>query len=253
MHLVYKHLGETPLMCLECIRHEKGISADVPMTYAGRLDPMAEGLMIILVGDECKEKEKYTGLDKTYEFEILIGFETDTYDLLGLVTNTNPVRPDLTGDSLFHLVRSGLTGFIGVQEQSYPAYSSKTVDGKQLHTYAREGTIVESPTHEIEIYNLQCTSTMMLKKDELKKQIQERIGNVVGDFRQEEIIKKWQEVLAQSTQTEFQILSCVVDCGSGTYVRQLVHDIGEKLGMPCVTYSIKRIKAGEYQMVSEKL
>ena len=58
MYLTYKNIGETPLECLERIRLEYGKPKDIPMTYAGRLDPMAEGLLIILVGDDCKDKEK---------------------------------------------------------------------------------------------------------------------------------------------------------------------------------------------------
>jgi tRNA U55 pseudouridine synthase TruB len=69
---------------------------------------------------------------------------------------------------------------------------------------------------------------------------------VKGDFRQEEIIKRWQEVFKDSDQKEYLILSCVVECSSGTYVRQLVADLSEKIGIPLVTYSIKRTRVGEY-------
>ena len=82
--IAYKNIGETPLECLERHRKERSIDKDIPMTYAGRLDPMAEGLMILLVGEECKNKDKYLGLDKTYEFKILVGFSTDTYVFLSL-------------------------------------------------------------------------------------------------------------------------------------------------------------------------
>ena len=53
------------------------------MTYAGRLDPMASGLLIVLAGEETKNKEKYLNLDKEYLFEVLFGFKTVTYDFLG--------------------------------------------------------------------------------------------------------------------------------------------------------------------------
>jgi tRNA U55 pseudouridine synthase TruB len=86
---IYKKLGETPLEALERTRTEHSIAADVPMTYAGRLDPLVEGQMIILIGEECKNKDAYTKLGKTYEFEILSGVSTDTYDLLGLVTDSD--------------------------------------------------------------------------------------------------------------------------------------------------------------------
>jgi tRNA pseudouridine55 synthase len=95
MITVYKNLGETPLQCLERYRLEAGIEAGVPMTYAGRLDPMAEGDMIILVGEECKGKDKFLPLRKEYEMEVLLGVETDTYDLLGIFQKENEVT-DIT-------------------------------------------------------------------------------------------------------------------------------------------------------------
>ena len=54
------------------------------MTYAGRLDPMAEGALIVLARNAIYEKERYLKMDKEYEGEILFGFETDTYDALGM-------------------------------------------------------------------------------------------------------------------------------------------------------------------------
>ncbi|KKR79021.1 MAG: tRNA pseudouridine synthase B [Candidatus Nomurabacteria bacterium GW2011_GWA2_40_9] len=87
--LLNKKEGETPLSALSLFRDKHKIYKDIPMTYAGRLDPMASGLLIILAGEECKNKEKYLNLDKEYEFEILFGFQTDTYDILGKITKTH--------------------------------------------------------------------------------------------------------------------------------------------------------------------
>jgi len=63
---VYKNIGETPLECLERIRSERQELVKERLSYAGRLDPMAEGVMLILVGDENKEREKYLGLDDSF-------------------------------------------------------------------------------------------------------------------------------------------------------------------------------------------
>src|SRR5690606_34034568 len=82
---LYKNLGETPLECIERFRAEHPEYAETKMTYLGRLDPMAEGLLLVLAGN-TKDREKYLALDKTYEFEVLWSFETDTYDTLGLVS-----------------------------------------------------------------------------------------------------------------------------------------------------------------------
>ena len=71
---IYKKIGQTPLMALENLRFENPEWVDLPMTYAGRLDPTAEGLLLVLVGEDCKEKDKYLGLSKEYELSILFGF-----------------------------------------------------------------------------------------------------------------------------------------------------------------------------------
>ncbi len=255
-----KNLGETPLECLERSRLEYGIQNDIPMTYAGRLDPMAEGILILLIGDECKNKEKYLGLDKTYEFEILVGFETDTYDLLGKVITSErgfERSSDLLAkfsDGLGQTVSNPLSdlaqilmSFIGTLTQKYPPFSSKTVGGKQLFQLSKDDTLPDIlPEHEVTIHTLQCTSEMIFTKDDLQKEILRRIGLVHGDFRQEEIMNAWNRTFEESNQTEFTLFRCIIHCSSGTYIRQLVHDIGEKIGVPLVTYSIKRIKVGKY-------
>lgn len=65
-------------------RAENPQHKETKMTYLGRLDPMAEGLLLVLSGD-TRDKNKFLDLDKTYEFEVLWGVSTDTYDVLGQV------------------------------------------------------------------------------------------------------------------------------------------------------------------------
>ena len=80
-----KKEGETPLLALENFRAKNPKYLNVPMTYAGRLDPMASGVLLILAGAETKNKDKYLVLNKEYDFSMLFGFSTDTYDILGKV------------------------------------------------------------------------------------------------------------------------------------------------------------------------
>lgn len=75
---VYKEVGETPLEAISKIKTTEKLS------YIGRLDPLADGLMLVLVGEENKNREAYLDLPKTYRFEFVSGFKTDTYDVLGL-------------------------------------------------------------------------------------------------------------------------------------------------------------------------
>ena len=116
---IYKKIGETPLEALERFRATRSDLKDVPMTYAGRLDPLAEGELLILIGDECKKKQDYLGLDKEYEVEIIFGISTDTHDALGLVTEVNVNSRGLTSTI-------DLSKYVGKFSQEYPAYSSKT-------------------------------------------------------------------------------------------------------------------------------
>lgn len=251
MFVVYKKLGETPLACLERTRQEHNIEKTIPMTYAGRLDPMAEGLLILLVGDECKEKPQWTKLPKTYEFDILVGFKTDTDDLLGLVVSTFD-KISMSGDLTRRLeilsddLSNVLGSFLGEQIQTYPKYSSKTVDGTSLFTHTRNGATVELPTHTIHIDTLEAQGTTTLSVVDFKKILHDRITLVQGDFRQDDILKTWDRVLDTFTYDTVQIIHCVVSCSSGTYVRQLVSDIGEKIGVPLVTFSIKRTQVGDF-------
>ena len=81
-----KHVGETPLVALERFRLAQHIPFGTPLAYAGRLDPMASGKLLILIGDECKVQEKYHSLDKEYHVEVLLGVSSDSGDVLGLLS-----------------------------------------------------------------------------------------------------------------------------------------------------------------------
>ncbi len=238
--ITYKNIGETPLEALERTRIEYSIGAGVPMTYAGRLDPLAEGMMIILVGEACKTKDQYNKLGKTYEFEILSGFSTDTYDLLGIVTDS-----DFSAQLDIENVKKYLTENKKTITQQYPAYSSKTFEGKQLHAQARQGN---TPTveHEVTLHDFEFLGKRTISGEELLKIILERVDLVHGDFRQEEIKGKWKEILADNTGIGFQVSKWRVDVSAGFYIRQLVSDIGKKFTIPTVTFHIKRTQIDEF-------
>src|SRR4051812_2270372 len=84
---VYKPIGFTPLQVIEKLREKFPEYKNVKIGYAGRLDPLAHGVLLLMIGDATKEREKYLGLDKSYEFEAVLGVSTDSYDVLGLVNN----------------------------------------------------------------------------------------------------------------------------------------------------------------------
>ncbi|MEX2010396.1 MAG: hypothetical protein WD874_01165 [Parcubacteria group bacterium] len=239
---LHKNIGETPLECIIRFRGDHTQYTDTNMTYLGRLDPMAEGLLLVLAGN-TSDKKKYLEWDKTYEFEVLWGFNTDTYDTLGLVTDvgTSPQKLEVKIKKLLENISAKKT-------QAYPPYSSRTVGGKALHTWAREGRIdeIEIPTRNIKIFSIEHLNTRYVDQEEILKEIIEKIDLVNGDFRQEQIKKLWEKSLVAGEKSL--ISSFRVDVSSGTYIRSLAHEMGEILGTGALAYSIKRTRVGEHEL-----
>ena len=125
--LLDKRVGETPLQAIERWKEAHPRYAATGASYAGRLDPMASGKLLVLLGDECKRQQEYTKLDKVYDVEVLLDIGSDTGDVLGIVSS-NDARTFPTGRE----VRAAFTEELGTHERPYPIYSSKTVDGKPL-------------------------------------------------------------------------------------------------------------------------
>lgn len=244
-----KKEGETPLEALEKFRG-KGSKKykDVKMTYAGRLDPMASGVLLILVDDEIKNKEKYLALGKEYDFEVLFGFNTDTYDILGKVIARQDLsidkKPACTGRELEKQIKNTVKNFLGESIQKYPIYSSKTVKGKPLFSYARAGEEVDIPERKILIKKLKFEKIREINNKKLFENIEKRISKIKGDFRQDEILKIWQKELFLPN--KFFIASFEIKCSSGTYVRNIANLLGNKIDIPALAFSIKRTKLGEY-------
>ncbi len=236
---IYKNEGETPLECLERFRLEEPLYKDAVLSYAGRLDPMAEGAMLVLVDEENKNREKYLGLDKTYEVEILFGVKTDTGDILGLVQETKEIPTEKE-------VSEVLQGFVGLFTQKYPSYSSRTVEGKPLFQWAREGKIgeIEIPEKTSEIYSIELLEKRFMKSKEILVEIKKRIGKVKGDFRQEETVLSWERILGTVGSAKMPIIRIQVSCSSGTYMRTLSERIAEQLDTVGLAWSINRLGYG---------
>lgn len=248
VYKINKNIGETPLEALERFRREMTAKdsenvdkwSAVPMTYAGRLDPMAEGILLILTGEECKKKDKYLGLDKEYEVEILFGIETDSYDILGMPTLNNKMNDE--EDYFSEISKIDLSKYVGKFTQEYPPYSSKTVNGKQLHELSRKDELPdEMPTKEVEIYSIEELGDSTISGEELLKRILNNIKKVNGDFRQVKIINAWQKILDNNKQ-QFPIKKIRVKCSSGTYMRSLAHRMGKDLNNGALALSINRTK-----------
>ncbi|ADE54811.1 tRNA pseudouridine(55) synthase TruB [Coraliomargarita akajimensis] len=121
--------------------------------HAGTLDPMATGLMIILVGKATKVSQYMMSMDKEYTATMKLGEETDSQDADGEVLVTKEV-PDLTEEQ----VRAEMKTFLGDQYQTPPMFSAKKVNGQPLYKLARKGKTVAREPRVINISKFDLTN-----------------------------------------------------------------------------------------------
>jgi len=224
------------------------------VTYAGRLDPMASGKLLILLGDECKKKMDYCDLDKEYEFEILFSVSSDTADVLGRLTLDDTVQ--ITKEKM----NDAAAALMDNIELPYPHFSSKTVQGKPLHTWALEGRIeeIEIPTRQSFIHKLTLTNlytqtraevhTYATQKIETIPKVEEFRKAIGNDFRRDDIRKDWQTFIESGKSDDiFYIAKFTCIASSGTYMRTLSEVIAKTCGTTGLAYSIHRTKIGRYK------
>ena len=238
---VDKPVGVTPY---QCVRHLADTHfPETKLGYAGRLDPMASGLLLLLVGDENKKKHKYEGLPKQYIVDILLGISTDSQDLLGVIKDTNMLK-----SSLQETLNETLLSFVGKHQMQYPIFSSKRVSGKPLFYHAREGSIsrIEIPTKEIVINKIEIIQKTKITTKEIFEKASTIIPKIDGKFRQAEIIDGWKYFFAQNGNQTYDLIKIKVDCESGAFMRWLAEKIGKRLNTPALAFSIRRTKIGSF-------
>ncbi|NNM83934.1 hypothetical protein HKL94_01825 [Candidatus Parcubacteria bacterium] len=251
--IIEKNVGDTPLMAIQKWKRENPAYEQVPASYAGRLDPMARGKLLVLLGEECKRQESYTNLDKEYDLEVLLDVGSDTGDALGLVAYSHK-ETSLERDTL----KAVLQAEIGTHQRPYPHFSSKPVNGKPLFLHTLEGMIgeVNIPEHEERTYRIKKQRVTRISTDALSARVKNFLAKVPkseqpskqlgADFRVTEVRASWEALLTEAGQRTFAVLSLRVACGSGTYMRALAGRIGKALGTRALALSINRTKIGIY-------
>ena len=117
--------------------------------HTGTLDPLATGVLPILLGNATKLSKYLINHDKEYVATIKLGVKTDTGDIEGSIIDEQKV-PLFTEEQIIEALNS----FVGKQKQMPPMYSAIKVNGKKLYEYARNGDKIEVATRDIEIYNI---------------------------------------------------------------------------------------------------
>ena len=125
--------------------------------HAGTLDPQAEGVLLILLGEATKISAYLIKLEKEYEATMVLGVSTSTQDGQGEILRTVEPGASLRElDEVFHK-------FLGIQEQIPPMVSAKRYRGKRLYQLFRQGTVIERTPQKVEIKKLELLSCDMPK------------------------------------------------------------------------------------------
>lgn len=238
---VYKPIGWTPLQCIDQLRILRDEYKNSPVTYAGRLDPMAEGLLLLLTDEDRYQKDTYQKLGKTYEATILLGVETDSLDTLGIPQKITPIDGDIKPDQITQILK-------GSHQLPFPNYSSYKVQGKPLHWWTQHKRLdeIEIPIKNMRVLDLNTIRIQDLTSTELLEQITHNIDFVKGDFRQKEISESWKQLLQKPQ--PFTTVSLTLSVSSGTYIRSLAHMLGKQLGSNGCLLSLKRTHVGNFNL-----
>lgn len=148
--IVNKHGGATSHDIVNKIRRLYGTRR---VGHTGTLDPMATGVLVVLVGRAAKASEYLASDRKQYRAVLRLGMTTDTEDVTGEVLTKSEQLPSLSE------VEAVLPLFRGKIQQVPPMYSALKVNGKKLVDLAREGQIIEREAREIEIFDLEMSAT----------------------------------------------------------------------------------------------
>lgn len=168
--------------------------------HAGTLDPMAEGLLVVMLNNATKFSNDLMKKDKEYYVEMELGYETDSYDADGEITK----KYEKDFEFKFEKIKEVVESFLGEIEQIPPMYSAIKINGKKLYELARKGIEIEREARKVKI-------------------------NYINDIKYKN-----------------NKISFFVGVSSGTYIRSLVRDIGEKLGVYATMTKLIRTKINNY-------
>jgi tRNA pseudouridine55 synthase len=216
------------------------------VTHTGTLDPMASGVLVLLTGQDRLVKGSLHW-QKTYQFSIIWNLQTDSFDQLGLITDIQQLEIGLGKDTLALIVKikCAISQFPTSYNQVTPAFSARRSNGVSSFDRAKLGESSLQKNRLVELSQLQYLGYTIISSLDLLQQHENAVSQVVGDFRQNEIINNWQKTISSNKQ--FLITHHQVITSPGTYVRQLVQDLAKELQLPATTWQIIRTVNGPFE------
>lgn len=210
--------------------------------FSGRLDPMARGEMILLGNDSCKLMPQYNKHKKIYQFEICIGLQTDSDDPLGIIEN---FKDNLDNLEVLDKLKQAILNHEKIFYQNFHKFSSKPINGQPFWLLTKNNIKVDKiPNHKVEIYSIDVLEFINRSSNILYTKIINTIYHLdkKHKFRQEEIIKQWQEIRHKYDEKFINSIKVEMCVSSGFYVRQFVRDLADEINIPLMVYDINRIK-----------
>ena len=183
------------------------------MGHAGTLDPLATGLMLVGVGQGTKRLTGLTKLNKEYIAEVRFGMSTSTGDLEGEAIDEKEITAPV--EKLTQQVSALITEMVGQLTLPVSAYSAIKVDGVPMYKRARKA---------------------------------EKTGEVVEDVPLRTMNVHSAAVLSTKIQERYFVAEICFLVGSGTYIRSLGVELGNRLGYPATLQSLRRTKVGEFEV-----
>ena len=218
--------GSTEIVSAAKRALREGGYAKVKAGHGGTLDPLASGVLPIALGEATKLAGRMLDGDKSYDFTIRFGEETDTLDLEGKVIESTDVRPTRAG------LKAALDDFTGPIEQMPPAYSALKVDGRRAYDLARAGTDVVLAKRAVTVHDLQVRHPD--ERRDLGRRPAPPAARDPGFRRDDE--ERLDEI------TLFASVS------KGTYIRSLARDLAYALGTVGHVTMLRRTKAGPFTL-----
>lgn len=248
MFLYYKKRFQTCLQMLEQARREFPELRDQTMSYAGVLDPMAEGWVSVLVGkEENRDRVRYTQSDKEYLVDIVAGVSTDSGDLMGVVEE---FVGEVGNSGVVMKVVSAVERYSASFEQQVSRFANKKVRGKPLWLHALEGREIadqDLPAQRVEIFERELVGRSEVSGEFLLEEVMS-MSEVFGTtFRMERIVPSWdrwfvEHGVGKGTVLSLPVITVRLVVSKGFFVREFVRTIGREVGVPLVVFRLRRTK-----------
>lgn len=230
MLLERKLPGETMEQFIKRIKETYSVKK---LAYTARLDPMAKGYVPILVNDECLKVKEHLNSKKTYQVKIIYGLQTDSDDPLGIITT----KIDITKDN-YSLITKYITDYLSLISdtsffQKYHFFSTKMLNHRRLQSSDVQDT------HCVNLYNYSIIKEDVYDYELWKNKVIEKINSIdnTKNFRQEQTINQWNEL----DLVNLHYIKISLSVSSGFFVRQLIRDISDSIGIPLMCYNINRV------------